>query len=210
MLHSKVPLPAQRSHRVYLGMVALAVLAWLIYFPILNNGLVSDDRFYVSDTSQLADWQGLLDTWFKFGATVQYYPLVHTFLWVQYQLWGEQPVGYHVVGVWVHVLVALLWRLLANLRMPNPWLAAMVFVAHPVQVETVAWASEQKNLFSALFAISAIWSICAWSDHGKVGSLQATTVLFWGVIVLRLCLVLQNRHHHYASCHSGDLMVAER
>jgi tetratricopeptide (TPR) repeat protein len=136
---------------------ALALLVAVIYWPTFANGFISDDMYYVNDTEKLASLEGLGDIWFKIGATPQYYPLVHTALWGEYHLFELEPRGYHVVSMLLHLGVALLlWRLLVRLAVPCAWLAAAIFAVHPVQVETVAWVSEQKNLLSAAFALSSI------------------------------------------------------
>ena len=86
----------------------------------------------------------------------QYYPLLHTSFWIDYHLWGLDPRGYHAISVLLQVAVSLLvWRVLRRLEMPGALLAAAVFALHPVQVESVAWISERKNLLSGLFSLAA-------------------------------------------------------
>jgi tetratricopeptide (TPR) repeat protein len=78
-----------------------------------------------------------------------------------------QPLGYHVVNVIVHALNAvLLWLVLRRLCVPAAWMAAGVFALHPMQVESVAWVTERKNVLSGLFALSAALVYLEWVAPG--------------------------------------------
>ena len=132
------------------------LFAVVAYFPALGGGFVWDDDSYVTSNQTLRTELGLLRIWTEPTASPQYYPLVFTTFWVEYQLWEDAPLGYHLTNVLLHGLNAvLLWRVLRQLDVPAPWLAAAVFVLHPVQVESVAWITERKNVLSACFYFAA-------------------------------------------------------
>jgi hypothetical protein len=77
----------------------------------LNGGYILDDDIYVTDNANLRSPEGLYRIWFTMGAEPDYYPLVHSTYWVEYQLWDLNPLGYHFVNVALHAICAvLLWR----------------------------------------------------------------------------------------------------
>lgn len=134
---------------------AIAVVVFAAYFPALRAGFIWDDDAHVTAPA-LRSVHGIWRIWFEPGATQQYYPLLHSFFWVQYRLWGSSAFGYHLANLVLHTVAAVLVAvLLRRERIPGAALAAFVFALHPVQVETVAWISEQKNTLSAVFYLAA-------------------------------------------------------
>jgi tetratricopeptide (TPR) repeat protein len=135
-------------------LLALTLLAatFVAYQPVWHAGFIWDDDDYVTKNQALHSADGLQRIWSRPGTTVQYYPLVFTSFWVEYHLWGLQPLGYHLVNVILHAVNAvLLWCVLRRLGLPGAWWAAGIFALHPVNVESVAWVTERKNTLSGVF-----------------------------------------------------------
>jgi tetratricopeptide (TPR) repeat protein len=146
---------------------ALLLFALVAYYPALSGGFVWDDDSYVTNNTTLRSMEGLWRIWTEPTASPQYYPLVFTTFWVEYQLWELAPLGYHLTNVLLHWLNGvLLWRLLRQLELPAAWLAAAVFVLHPVQVESVAWITERKNVLSSFFYFAAALAYFRFSPPG--------------------------------------------
>src|SRR5262249_8966630 len=120
-------------------------LTLIAYLPALHNGFIWDDDAWLMKNHTVYDWSGLRELWFNPLALQQYYPITGTVFWIEYQLWGFVPFGYHAVNVLLHALNAVLFALvLRKLRLPAPWFAAAIFAVHPVMVESVAWITEIK------------------------------------------------------------------
>jgi protein O-mannosyl-transferase len=136
---------------------SLIAFVLIVYIPVIwTGGFIWDDPQYITGNPLLRSLPGLLSIWIHPAALPQYYPLVHTTFWIEYQLVGLHPWLYHVDNVLLHAIGAiLLWRLLARLNVPGAWLAAAIFAVHPIQVESVAWPTERKNVLSlVLYLIS--------------------------------------------------------
>ena len=146
--------------RAVLFIVFLAGLLVLAYWPALRGGFIWDDDAYVTDNPMLSAPDGWRSIWFSAHRQSQFFPLVYSTLRLEYTLWGLNPLGYHLVNLVLHAINALLvWRVLKRLTVPGAWIAAGLFAFHPVQVESVAWISELKNVQSTLFYLL---SLLAW------------------------------------------------
>ena len=140
---------------------ALALLLGLAvtvsYAPALKGGFIWDDESYVTENTNLRSAAGLRDIWLSPGSSPQYYPLVFTSFWAEYRLWGLRPLGFHLTNVALHLANALLlWWLLRSLAVPGAWLAAAIWGLHPVNVESVAWITERKNVLSGIFYLATL------------------------------------------------------
>jgi tetratricopeptide (TPR) repeat protein len=146
------------SHSALLPTIFLALLlisaVLFSYQPAWNAGFIWDDDEYVTHNPLLTAPDGLQRIWFSTDSPSQYFPLVYTNFRAQHALWGLNPAGFHWVNILLHAVNALLlWRLLARLAIPGAWFGATLFALHPLQVESVAWITELKNVQSLFFTL---------------------------------------------------------
>src|SRR2546423_920318 len=127
---------------------------------------------------------GLRRIWLSLDGRSQYFPLAYTVLRIERSLWDLNPTGYHWVNILLHVGNALLvWRILARLKMPGAWWAAAIFALHPIQVESVAWVSELKNVLMGFFFLL---TLLIWVEYVDARS-KHRGILY--VAALGLCLL---------------------
>ena len=199
--------PQARRGWLWLQAAVLAAAVVLAYQPAWHAGFIWDDDVYVTHNRLLTAPDGLNRIWFSRDSPSQYFPLVYTALRMERSAWGLTAGGYHWVNILLHAANALLlWALLRRLRLPAAWLAAALFALHPVQVESVAWVTEQKNVLSLFFCLLTAWAWVefaedkpgAWRLYVLALLLQAlallakTTACTWPVALL-LMLWLQRK-----------------
>ncbi len=140
-----------------LGAAVIIIATIVVYLPAIRGGFIWDDPDYVINNHTLRDLSGLLEMWTRPMSLPQWYPMVHTSFWIEYHLWGLSAAGYHLTNVLLHIVAALLlWRLLGMLEVPGSWLAAAIFALHPIEVESVAWITERKNVLSGGFYLLSL------------------------------------------------------
>ena len=136
----------------WLGAATLSALTIFVYWPASHGGFVWDDDRYVTHNHLLIAPDGLRRIWLSLDAPSQYFPLTYTVLRVERSLWDLHPSGYHWTNILLHLANAfLVWGLFARLKIPGAWLASAIFALHPIQVESVAWISELKNVLMGFF-----------------------------------------------------------
>ncbi len=154
----------------WLFVVALVVAVFLVYQPAWQGGLIWDDDMHVT-RPELQSWHGLYRIWFDVATTAQYYPLLHSAFWIEHKLWGDATLGYHLLNIFLHATAALMVALvLRRLKIPGAYLAAAIFALHPIQVESVAWITEQKNTLSAVFYLGALLAYLRFDQARKTSS----------------------------------------
>jgi protein O-mannosyl-transferase len=159
------------------GLLLVAAILFA-YQPAWHAGFIWDDDAHVT-RPELRSLGGLARIWIQLGATQQYYPLVHSIFWVEHQLWGDWPFGYHLVNILLHTFSGLLLvKVLQYLKIPGAWLGAAIFALHPVQVESVAWVSELKNTLSGVFYFGAALAYLEFDRDRRRGNYALALGLF--------------------------------
>ncbi len=161
---------------VFIRIVAavIALLTIVAFLPSLENQFVNWDDYemLVSNSSYRGlAWPQLrwMFTTFHLG---HFQPLSWVSLAIDYLVWGMQPLGYHLTNLILHAANAVLFFFLARVlltlavkgsgdaREPALTLgaavAALLFSLHPMRVESVAWATERRDVLSGLFYLLAL------------------------------------------------------
>ena len=141
---------------MFVGAALIIIIASNAYFPTLKNGFVCDDDICLIYNKNVKSPDGLRIFWCGAKA-MDYWPLFYSSFWIEWRLWEMKAIGYHATNLILHIAESLLiWIILRKLAVPGAFLAALIFAVHPVNVESVAWISQRKNLMAMLFFLLSI------------------------------------------------------
>ena len=172
MVPAASPTLAESRRALYRGWALIAAVTFLAYLPTLRNGFVWDDDAFLTDNVLIKAPDGLRRFWLTIEP-VDYWPVTSTTLWAEWRLWGLHAAGYHATNLLLHIAEAgLLWVILRRLRLPGALLAALLFAVHPVNVESVAWIAQRKNLMAMLFYLLSLYCFLrtAWWQEADPGA----------------------------------------
>ena len=166
---------AQTRQRPVVLCLILVALTLVFYNPIAHDGFVLlDDVPYILGNPPIR--AGLTWATVKWSFTTFHAGYWHPLTWMSHaldcQLFGLNPAGHHYVSLLFHAANAVLLFVIlleaTGLAWPS-FLVAGLFALHPVNVESVAWAAERKNVLSMLFFLLALWAYGWYARRGGVG-----------------------------------------
>jgi tetratricopeptide (TPR) repeat protein len=188
------------------SLVLLLAVTAAVYARALGHGflLTWDDDKYVAANEAIRGFTAAhLATAFTTTFVGNYAPVQILSYMLDYSVWGMRPAGFIATNLLLHLANgALCHRLFLRLGLGRlaAFLAAGVFLLHPVQVETVAWVSQRKNLLAMLFLLLAWHAYLRYREGGaRLGYAASLASFFLAIlakpvaVVLPLILLLQER-----------------
>ncbi len=155
-------IPGEKKYPSWMTSVllfALFLVTLAVYYPSLRGGFLNiDDQYYIDENEFIRDLslKGIYNV-FTSVIVVNYFPLQILSYAVDYHLWGLNPFGYRLGNLIFHLGNSfLVFFFLRRLLAGRTWLAfagSLIFSLHPVNVESVAWVSERKNVLSVFFLL---------------------------------------------------------
>ena len=160
--------------------LTLLVFVTVVFWPALDNGFVDwDDNGYILDNKLIRSLSpSNLFTMLTSLTPVYWQPMTWLSHAIDYQLFGLNPAGHHMMSIVLHginaFLVFLLIRFFVGRSHPDlkastvvllvsAWVA-LLFAVHPLRVESVVWGAERKDLLCALFLFAALLAYMRYVD----------------------------------------------
>jgi protein O-mannosyl-transferase len=187
------PVPAQRylglhrvpTKRILLFGFLLAIATLALYYPITGHPFVTDydDGSYVTNNLHVRD--GLSWNIVRWAFTTFNQANWHPLTWLSHaldcQLFGLSSSGHHGTNLLLAIMnvVLLFWVL----RRATGWvgrsaMVAALFALHPINVESVVWVAERKNLLSMFFFLLALGAYRWYATRPRAGRYTAVAVLY--------------------------------
>ena len=159
-------------------MALLAAATVAVFWQVSRHEFVNyDDPAYVTSNPMVQPgltWPGVVWAFGELhGEATYWHPLTWLSHMLDCQLFGLRPAGHHLTSLFLHTLNTLLLfvllRRMTGRRGPSAMVAAL-FALHPLQVDSVAWVAERKNVLSTFFVLLSLW---AYARYGEVQSLKS-------------------------------------
>ena len=151
----------------------LLAAVFIAFLPSLKNGFVNyDDNEFITNNPRIncVSFKSIRNILTSTSVANVYQPVVMLAFLTEYYFFKLNPFGYHLVSVAVHLancLLVLWFIYLLSGRLSVSLLAALLFGLHPMRVESVAWATEQKDVLYAFFFIASLISYVYYLRNNK-------------------------------------------
>jgi tetratricopeptide (TPR) repeat protein len=143
--------------------VALAVVTLIVFWPVHRFDFINyDDTDYVAKNPRIQE--GFTSSAIQWAFTESHSSNWHPVTWLSHmldwQLFGKNAGGHHMVNVMFHIANSLLLFVLLRRMTQTTWPGAFVaalFALHPLHVESVAWVAERKDVLSTFLWLLTTW-----------------------------------------------------
>src|SRR5271156_2093706 len=182
IFRSQVFQSPQKHRLIFCLLLALATIA--LYNPVTRAPFLNfDDVVYVTENPQVRaglTWNTVV--WaFHTSESANWHPITWLSHALDCQIFGLNPAGPHSVNVLIHAANAVLLFLLLESATGLAWRSLMVaalFALHPINVESVAWIAERKNVLSMFFFLLALAAYGWYVRRPSVGRYLAVTAAY--------------------------------
>jgi hypothetical protein len=152
------------NRRFFLICLILGLITFAVFYQVHGFKFITyDDPYYVSKNPDIQSGITLESVKWAFttGYTANWQPLTWLSYMLDWQLFGSNPAGYHIVNLIFHIINTVLLFIIIGQMTHSLWrsaFAAALFALHPLHVESIAWVSERKDVLSTFFWMLTMWA----------------------------------------------------
>jgi tetratricopeptide (TPR) repeat protein len=186
MLEKEIQLQEYSRNKLILWIVIILTLVFIVYIPIFQNGFLKtwDDNRYVIENKYIQDLnpESALKM-FTIYYDGHYHPLTLLSLAMDYKTGGLNPKTYHITSLFLHLVNVILvfgfvYLLFNKKNLLVPLIVSLLFGISTMNVESVAWISERKNLLYSLFFFASLIAYLKYLEVHKKRYYVLSIVLF--------------------------------
>jgi tetratricopeptide (TPR) repeat protein len=162
----------------------IVVATLVVYGQVSNYEFVGfDDDLFIMDNPRMQNGLtlGSVERAFSYDNIAYWHPLTWLSYMLDIQLYGMNPGRHHMTNVLIHIINAMLLFMALNRTTGALWKSALVaslFALHPLNVESVAWVVERKNVLSTMFWMLTMLTYALYVKRPVVYRYLLTLVLF--------------------------------
>ena len=172
------------KHSSFWICLALTFATTAVFWQVCTYDFVNyDDPLYVYENPNIQ--AGITLKTIKWAFTTGYANFWHPLTWLSHmldwQLFGSNPAGHHLVNLIFHIANTLLVFLVLKRMTGALWSSAFVaalFALHPLHVESVAWVAERKDVLSIFFWLLTMWAYIRYVKQSSVANYLLTLLVF--------------------------------
>lgn len=173
LTHDALPRRAIGDRRLVLVVVMVLLIAGMVaFFPALSGDFVDwDDKQNLVDNDRYRGFTPTHLAWmFTSELAGHYHPLTWLSYAVDHAVWGLDPFGFHLTNILLHLVTGVglfvVVRRLFSRASPSvschivtlsAGVAALLFLVHPLRVESVGWATERRDVLSGAWVMATMW-----------------------------------------------------
>ncbi|MFA6922733.1 MAG: tetratricopeptide repeat protein [Bacteroidales bacterium] len=170
---------------IYFILSAIVLLTIIVFSNSLRNNFISnwDDDVYILNNTDIKDFNFV-----KFGRILHsyynsnYHPLTTLYYAIEYNVFGMNPVPFHLSNLLFHLMNVCLvfyFIFLLTKKTDVATIVSVLFAIHPMHVESVSWIAERKDVLYAFFFLgSLIYYLKYIQNDSKYKPLVISGILF--------------------------------
>ena len=164
----------RRKFLTLLTTLFLIVATLAVYRQVGDHEFINfDDNLYVTENHHVQAGLTLEGVKWAFTTTdvAYWHPVTWLSLMLDYELYGLSSRGYHLTNLLFHILSTLLLFVVLKRMTGAHWQSAFVaavFALHPLNIESVAWVAERKNVLSTFFWMLTMWTYARYAERPKL------------------------------------------